>query len=133
MKREELLASVEPRWHQEFLKFIDTGDASEEFLTYMDQDPSCQAAVETAFSEQAAAFEELSRDLRTAVPDAALAQAQSSLLSEHMAQALEQTLALPPAERTQVVERTVSALVREVPPRRRQELKEIVSDLAAAV
>jgi hypothetical protein len=133
MQQEELLAGVEPGWHQEFLRFIETGDASEEFLTYMDQDPACQAAVEAAFSEQAAAFESLSRDLRTAVPDAALAKARSSVLSEHMAQALERTLALPPSERTKVVERTVSTLVREVPPRRRQELKEIVSDLAAAV
>lgn len=133
MKNDELTAGIEPRWRQEFLRFIETGDASEEFLTYMDQDPACQAAVEAAFSEQAAAFESLSRDLRTAAPDASPAKSPSSVLSEHMAQALERTLALPPSERTRVVERTVSTLAREVPPRRRQELKEIVSDLAAAV
>jgi len=133
MTRDKLLGAVDPRWHQEFLSFIETGDASEEFLTYMDRNPSCQQAVEAAFSQQAAAFERLARDLRSAVPEAVLVEAQASALSQHMAQALEQTLELPPAERSRVLERTVSALAREVPQRRRQELKEIVSNLAAAV
>jgi hypothetical protein len=133
MNRDEWLGRVEPKWHKEFLQFVETGDASEEFLTYMDRDPSCQQAVEAVFSEQAAAFESLSRDLRAAIPDEVLVEAQSSVLSEHMAQALGQTLELSPAERSQVVEQTASALAREVPPRKRQELKAIVADLAAAV
>jgi len=66
MTREEMLDLVELRWHSEFLKFIETGNASGEFLMYVDRDPSCQRAVEFAFSQQAAAFESLSRDLRTA-------------------------------------------------------------------
>lgn len=133
MHREEWLGQIEPKWHKEFLRFVETGDASEEFLTYMDRTPACQQAVEAVFSEQAAAFETLSRDLRAAIPEGALTETPSSVLSEHMAQALEQTLELSPAERSQVVEQTASALAREVPQRRRQELKAIVSDLAAAV
>lgn len=133
MTKEELLGLVDPRWHREFLNFIEAGEASEEFLTYMDRAPSCQRAVEAAFSQQAAAFERLSQDMRSAVPDKVLAEAQASVLSQNMAHAFEQTLELPPAERTKVLKRTVSALAREVPQRRRKELKEIFSDLAAAV
>ena len=133
MTKDELLRIVDPTWHSEFLNFIETGEASEEFLTYMDQNPSCQRAVEAAFSEQAAAFESFSRDLRATVPAKTLVEAQATAVSHNMAHALEQTLQLPPAERASVLRRAVSALTQEVPKRQREELKEIVSDLERRV
>ena len=38
MKLETALAKVAPRWHKDFLKFIETGEAQPEFLAYLDED-----------------------------------------------------------------------------------------------
>lgn len=132
MTKDDLL-QIDPAWHSDFLKFIKTGEASEEFLTYMDENPACQRAVEAAFSEQAAAFESFSRDLRATVPAKTLVEAQTAAASHSMAHALEQTLQLPPAERESVLRRAVSALTQEAPKGQREELKEIVSDLERRV
>ena len=64
MTQEELLRMVEPMWQRDFESFVDSGEASEAFLRYMNQDASCQRAVDAVFRQQAAALEELSRDLR---------------------------------------------------------------------
>jgi hypothetical protein len=129
MTRQELLHLVDSRWHGDFVRFIETGDASEEFLAFMDRDPDCQRAVETAFSQQAADFEELSRSLRNIVSPEAMADAQASIVSQNMASVFEQTLQLPPDERNRVLRRTVSTLTQEGSAPRREELKEFVEAL----
>lgn len=52
------------RWKSELDKFIETGEASEEFLTHLDNCEYCQATVEIAFDRQAKAFERLGAYIR---------------------------------------------------------------------
>jgi len=53
----KLLASVPVKWHQEFVQFVASGDASKAFLDYLDSDTKMQAAVEQALTAQISAFE----------------------------------------------------------------------------
>lgn len=43
---------VAPRFRAEFLQFIEAGEASAEFLAYLDRDEDCQDAIELALAEQ---------------------------------------------------------------------------------
>jgi hypothetical protein len=65
MELEPLLDSIGIKWHQDFIRFVQTGDASPEFLTYLDGDPKAQAAVEAAFTDQARALEGLAKLIKT--------------------------------------------------------------------
>lgn len=47
----------------EFKRFVETGDASQAFLDYLDKDPAAQSAVEAAFNAQAASLTELAREI----------------------------------------------------------------------
>lgn len=67
MNKAELLKLVDPKWHAEFLKFVDSGEASEEFLKYADTDIGCQKAIEIVMKEQAEAIENLARVLRFSI------------------------------------------------------------------
>jgi hypothetical protein len=42
--------SIDSRWHEDIIRFIDSGDASEEFLFFLDGNPQCQNVVESAFT-----------------------------------------------------------------------------------
>ena len=42
---DEALQLVDPDWHEEFIRYVTTGDASEDFLRYRSEDPSCDRAV----------------------------------------------------------------------------------------
>jgi hypothetical protein len=42
----DLLPQIEPKWHEAFVRFIETGEASEGFLTYLNSDQNCQKAME---------------------------------------------------------------------------------------
>jgi hypothetical protein len=130
MEENALLARLETRWHEAFLRFTETGEADAEFLAFMDSDPECQRAVEAAFNEQALAFEKLSRSLRDdrVTPPA---EAVSEALTASVTQVLERALDLPPEQRNQVVVDAATALNRDVPPRRQQELKRFVEALGS--
>ena len=52
MKLEELLKNVAPESHKEFLRFVGTGEAEDNFLQYLNKDKGGQAAVEMAFDAQ---------------------------------------------------------------------------------
>lgn len=46
----DILALVAPEFHDEFLRFIETGEADSDFLDYLDRDADCQDAVELVLS-----------------------------------------------------------------------------------
>lgn len=52
------------RWKAEFEKFIQTGEASDEFLAHLDNCEHCGKTVDDAFNRQAKTFEELAEILR---------------------------------------------------------------------
>ena len=60
----EHLQNVDRRWHSEFLRFVETGEAGDEFLQYLNDNKGGQQAVEMAFNAQATAFEDLAEELK---------------------------------------------------------------------
>jgi hypothetical protein len=42
----DLLPQIDPKWHEAFVRFIETGEASQGFLTYLNSDQRCQNAME---------------------------------------------------------------------------------------
>jgi hypothetical protein len=115
MKLDDLLKNVAPRWHEEFLHFIETGDAGDDFLEYLNNDPEGQQAVEMAFNAQAQAFEGLAEELKKGPvepAEAAMAASDEPAMaaSDRMAEALEVVVQLSPERRKAALERTASVL-----------------------
>jgi hypothetical protein len=42
----DLLPQIDAKWHAAFVRFVETGDASDGFLNYLDSDPRCQKVME---------------------------------------------------------------------------------------
>lgn len=42
--------TIDSRWRDDIFRFIDTGDASKEFLDFLDKNVECQNVVEVAFT-----------------------------------------------------------------------------------
>lgn len=59
-----VIESVTPQWRVAFREFVETGEASEEFLAFIDRDPDCQAALERAFDIKLAGLEALGEALK---------------------------------------------------------------------
>lgn len=116
MKFEELLTHIKPEWQDSFLRFIDTGEASDKFLEYLELDDEAQKAVEIAFKTQARAFEELAGELRKTRAEVGKPQESEleandvDVLSAEFADAMEKISELSAEERTEVIHRTASAL-----------------------
>src|SRR3546814_256299 len=60
----EILWLVEEKWHPDFSKFIETGEASEEFLNYLDSNSDAQRAVGLVMTVQARALEYIGKVLK---------------------------------------------------------------------
>src|SRR5438128_12362642 len=119
MKLEDLLARVAPQWREAFVKFVETGDAEPAFLKYVDEDEDCKAAVEAAFTAQAAAFANLAQALKDAkeTPDTSSQGARMTRVSATMAISLESMLDLAPGEREKAVTLAASTLRATVDPK----------------
>lgn len=59
----EAISLLDPKWHETFLKFAETGEAPKEFLNYVDGSEKAQKAVEMIFRHQSAAMQRLSQAL----------------------------------------------------------------------
>lgn len=59
-----LFASIDPQWHDQLLQFVDTGDASPEFLAFLDRDTECQRVVEIALMIVSQRLESSARRLK---------------------------------------------------------------------
>ena len=115
MKLETLLTHVEPQWKGAFVRFVETGEAGEGFLAYLDQDASAQHAVEMAFEAQANAFENLAEELKKTQPAeemgvvAGIAEPLEAV-SAKVAAAVTDVSQLAPEDRREAVERTLATL-----------------------
>lgn len=56
----DALILVDPKWHDSFLKFVETGEASKDFLAYVDASEKAQKAVEMIFRHQSEAMRKFS-------------------------------------------------------------------------
>lgn len=111
MRLEEILKNVDHKWQKDFLTFIDTGEGSNEFLTYLDHDPEGQKAVDMAFSVQAKAFEGLAEEFRKAPSsNVELKIEPTAVASESLTHAVENMARLPHEQQLQAVRNALSSL-----------------------
>jgi hypothetical protein len=127
MKLSELLAGVPETWHRDFVKFVETGEAEQPFLDYLDTDPRGPRAVEQAFSAQANALEELGKHIRSLpVEPAVAAVPQATQAARAVSAAFEKVLALPGQDRQASLAEAAAAIAHA----RRREPREL--EVAAA-
>jgi len=124
-----LLAFIKPEWHQQFLRFVETGEADDGFLSYLDEDQNCQRAVESAFNAQAAAFENFARALNKA-ESAQSKQPEDNIraatVSANLANAFEITVDLSAKDQNLILQNAVAALKASLEPEKRDKLREVV-------
>jgi hypothetical protein len=112
MKLETLVGNIGQNWRRDFIAFVQTGDASPEFLTYLDGSPEAQAAVEQAFTAQARAFEGLAQLVKTSGPTVPETPSTSEGVSTAVARAVERIADLPGEERANAVAVAARTLAR---------------------
>jgi hypothetical protein len=134
MKLENLIDRIAPRWQGEFVQFIHTGEASDDFLQYLDSDPASQQAVEEAFAAQSAAFQEFAKLLQSPEELAASVAAPSSAdLAHDISASLRQAAELSGYDQHQVVEAVGRSIREELTGAKRQKAAELVGDLSRMV
>lgn len=134
----DLLNGVDERWHSEFARFVETGEADDEFLNYLDQDKAAQQAVETAFKRQAAKFEEWAGELQRrqasgGVPSDRTQVAPVSTTSTMIAEVVEDALKATSAERKEVVAKSTAALAESMPAEEAIVVKEVAQSLDRSI
>jgi hypothetical protein len=131
LNSQALLDLVKPEWRQAFLQFVQTGDADEKFLDYLNGDEKGRQAVEEAFSQQAKAFEGLAAELKQS-SDVGTVPPRSpgvSGIPDRIAATLQVALETPVEQRRQVMEEKASELAASMAPAQRAVLLEIVRSL----
>jgi len=133
MKLEEILGAIDPAWRREFVEFVQSGDASDEFLAYLDSSQEGQAAVEQAFTAQASTLEGFARKLQQLEPLQVGTAATAEYASGQLARSVLQAAELPRAERDLVTFRTADTLRQAVPAERQDRVAAMVSELGRAL
>lgn len=63
MVPQDLIAMIQPRWRADLERFIETGEATPDFLRYLDTAPECGPVLDAAFSLQSRRIKEFSQTL----------------------------------------------------------------------
>jgi hypothetical protein len=132
---ETAVVQIKPEWRNEFRHFIDSGDASDEFLAYLDSSEEGKKAVEQAFNAQADALMGLAdalKSLQTENVGTATAKP-AEAASVRVTEAVEGLLQLPPDEGKQAVEKAASALGASLDQDEHSRLLAIAQTLTKAV
>lgn len=139
VKTAEYSYNVKPEWRAAFARFVETGDAEEDFLNYLNSDEEAQQAVETAFNAQAEAFQNMADEFkknetpRDVQNEDSLPDCPSGLLVEgEVEEAVEGILLLSPTQRSELVHRTASALKASLRPDQQELLVKTVKTLTRA-
>jgi hypothetical protein len=106
----KLLPRIEQQWREAFVRFVETGQASEEFMNYLLSDATCQRMMEQALTER---FKSVQPHVT-----AALASPVEKTRIE-FARAFERAAALPEPERTEVLHGVASDLEKHMRARTR--------------
>ena len=133
MRLEELLKNIAPKWHKEFLRFVETGEATDSFLDYLNKDKGGQAAVEMAFDAQVKAFEGLAEELKKPQPPMEVSVELARAASRTMATAVETVMHLPPDQRGEVLEEAASVLGTSLAPDQQDAARSVVRSLDHAM
>ncbi len=129
MEQESALKMVDPRWQTEYLKFIETGEATNDFLVYLNRDKSAQKAVGMAIDEQIAAFRGLGAELRR--PEKPEMEPVAAA-SQKMVGAVQSLLQLPVHQRDAAV-RSFSNAFASFAPKQQHAAKEVVQTVERAM
>jgi hypothetical protein len=130
----DLLDQVDERWRSEFERFVETGEAGEEFLSYLDQHTGAQEAVQTAFERQAAKFEEFASELQRRreagdnTPEVQVSPP-ASTTSVKVAEVVENALQATSARRDEVVANGTADLARSISAEQVIEVKEVLKSM----
>ena len=124
----KLIESIAPRWRSQFQRFVETGEADEAFLSYLNQDTSAQNAVEEAFNHQVSQFEGLAAELkkrRTLESQEVM----PSLTSTKLAAVVEVVMQTPREQREEVVKTRTAEFAASVPIEDRIVLTQVAQSL----
>jgi len=77
----DLLDAIDPKWREEFRGFVQTGEASDGFIEYMDASEDCKRALERSLAVQSASLVALAKARPAAQTSRSLAIAASLLLA----------------------------------------------------
>jgi regulator of replication initiation timing len=75
-----VLAHIDSRWHSDFRKFVDTGEASDAFIEYMDTNEDCQRALELSLAAESASLKKLAQSLPSPSPEPDVSQRGGALV-----------------------------------------------------
>ena len=132
---DHVVPKIDERWAGEFAKFIETGDASDEFFAYLDENEACQKAVDLALKKKSQGLDRVARLLVAESPATAGAKDEAPALprvkieqwSAALAQALIVAARLPADERSRVVRDAVAQAGRS--RREKQAVKAMAAEL----
>ncbi len=65
MSLTECLALVDKKWAKEFVSFVESGDASDEFFAFLDSNADCQRAVDMVLRNESQGLERVAQFLRS--------------------------------------------------------------------
>jgi len=128
-----LLGNIQPQWHEAFLRFIDTGEADDAFLEYLNKDNDAQKVVELAFNAQAEAIQGLAKELKNPSSQSEISVDSASSLSADIEEAMMGVLELPPNQRDEVVRAVASNLTSSLQPKRQREVEAFVDSFRESI
>lgn len=128
---EDALQKIDPARQKQFLHFIETGEAEDEFLTYLDSNSQAQQAVEMTFNAQAQAFQGLAAELkRSPLSAKSLSEVEPVLVaSDRMTEAVGVVLQLPADKRKEAMRIAVSNLRTSLRPDQQRAILSVVRSL----
>lgn len=133
----DLLEEVTEEWRPAFQHFVETGEADEPFLNYLNEENKAQEAVEKAFNRQASGFEGLAAELKnSSVPNREqLAEpvTAAAAISSRVAAVVEAGLQAPSASRDAEVAKSTAELAASMPAEKRDALQEVVRTLGSSL
>lgn len=124
----KLIEGVIPEWRSEFQRFVETGEAQEAFLNYLNQDAAAQDAVEKAFNHQVEQFEGLAAELKKRQQSDSPVVIQSATPTK-LANVVEVVMQTPREQREEVVETSTAQLVASMPIEERKVLEQIARSI----
>ena len=62
------LALIDSKWARDFVSFVETGEASDEFIAFLDTSKDCQRAVDMVLEQESGKIARVARLLREPAP-----------------------------------------------------------------
>jgi hypothetical protein len=106
----DALKLVEPKWAGVFKRFVQTGDASDEFFAFLDSSANCQRAVDMVLERKSRGLERVSDLLRSEELSSRQDRPKAEQKAVYLAQALGVAARLSRDERSRVLRETLEKM-----------------------